>query len=103
MKHRTVILVTHHVDLVLPAVSWVVKLNEGQIEAQGTVAQLRESGALAMARVGQKEMQVTEEEVHATGEGESAEPKDPNKVARKLVDDEKKSTYVISFCSMIGC
>jgi energy-coupling factor transporter ATP-binding protein EcfA2 len=94
MKDRTVILVTHHVDLVLPAVSWVVKLNEGQVEAQGTVAQLRESGALAMARAGQKEMQVTEEEAPAAdgGESEGTGLKDPSKLARKLVDDEKKST-----------
>lgn len=96
MKHRTVVLVTHHVDLVLPAVSWVVKLHEGQIEAQGTVAQLRESGALAMSRVGQKELQVTEEEAPAEGEAQETGPKDPSKAARKLVDEEKKSTYVLS-------
>lgn len=94
MKHRTVVLVTHHVDLVLPAVSWVVKLNEGQIEAQGTVAQLRESGSLASTRAGQKEIELTEEEAPATTiEGEAqGGPKDPNKAARKLVDDETKST-----------
>jgi ABC-type multidrug transport system ATPase subunit len=92
MKHRTVVLVTHHVDLVLPAVSWVVKLYEGHIEAQGTVAQLRESGALSTVRSGQKEIELTEEVV--TGEIQSTGPKDPNKTARKLVEDEKKSTYV---------
>ncbi|QRV83260.1 ABC transporter [Ceratobasidium sp. AG-Ba] len=93
MKHRTVVLVTHHVDLVLPAVSWVVKMNEGQIEAQGTVAQLRESGALALSRAGQKELEVTEEEAPAVIEGTG--PKDPNKAARKLVDEEKKSTGTV--------
>ncbi|KAG8738112.1 hypothetical protein FRC10_007279 [Ceratobasidium sp. 414] len=92
MKHRTVVLVTHHVDLVLPAVSWVVKLYEGQIEAQGTVAQLRESGALAMARVGQKEIEITEQAPAAEGEIQGTGLKDPNKAARKLVDEEKKST-----------
>ncbi|KAG9075527.1 hypothetical protein FS749_012789, partial [Ceratobasidium sp. UAMH 11750] len=84
MKHRTVVLVTHHVDLVLPAVSWVVKLYEGQIEAQGTVAQLRESGALAMARVGQKELEITEQAPAAEGEIQGTGPKDPNKATRKL-------------------
>lgn len=100
MKHRTVVLVTHHVDLVLPAVSWVVKLNEGQIESQGTVAQLRESGSLASARVGQKDIEITEEEAPAavSGEGEAqGGPKDPSKTARKLVDDETKSTFVFLF------
>ncbi|KAF8598207.1 hypothetical protein BDV93DRAFT_498959 [Ceratobasidium sp. AG-I] len=85
MKHRTVVLVTHHVDLVLPAVSWVVKLNEGQIEAQGTVAQLRESGSLASARAGQKDIE---------GEVQGG-PRDPDRAARKLVDDEKKSTGTV--------
>ncbi|CAE6413166.1 unnamed protein product [Rhizoctonia solani] len=93
MKHRTVILVTHHVDLVLPAVSWVVKLYEGQIESQGTVAQLRESGALSSIRAGQKEIELTEEVITTeAGEDQTGGPKDPNKVARKLVDDEKKAS-----------
>ncbi|KAJ1301639.1 hypothetical protein OPQ81_008884 [Rhizoctonia solani] len=93
MKHRTVVLVTHHVDLVLPAVSWVVKLFEGQIESQGTVAQLRESGALSSIRTGQKEIELTEEIVAVEGdEDQTGGPKDPNKAARKLVEDEKKST-----------
>ncbi|CAE7216653.1 unnamed protein product, partial [Rhizoctonia solani] len=93
MKHRTVVLVTHHVDLVLPAVSWVVKLLEGQVEAQGTVAQLRESGELSAIREGQKGIELTEEVVtEESSEGPVGGPKDPNKVARKLVEDEKKST-----------
>ncbi|KAG8762089.1 hypothetical protein FRC11_011215 [Ceratobasidium sp. 423] len=93
MKHRTVVLVTHHVDLVLPAVSWVVKLFEGQIESQGTVAQLRESGALSSIRAGQKEIELTEEVATIEGsEGQTGGPKDPNKTARKLVEDEKKSS-----------
>ncbi|KAG9076565.1 hypothetical protein FRC06_009443, partial [Ceratobasidium sp. 370] len=45
MAHRTVVLVTHHTDLVLPIAGWVVKLHEGRVEAQGTVAQLRDSGS----------------------------------------------------------
>jgi energy-coupling factor transporter ATP-binding protein EcfA2 len=94
MKHRTVVLVTHHVDLVLPAVSWVVKLYEGQIESQGTVSQLRESGALSSIRTGQKEIELTEEVIATEGnDGETGGPKDPSKVARKLVEDEKKARY----------
>ncbi|KAG9119646.1 hypothetical protein FRC07_005246, partial [Ceratobasidium sp. 392] len=95
MKHRTVVLVTHHVDLVLPTVSWVVKLHEGQIEAQGTVEQLRESGALAMTRAGQKGIEITEEASAAEGEIQPTGPKDPNKTTRKLVDEEKKSTGTV--------
>ncbi|KAG9088490.1 hypothetical protein FS749_002131 [Ceratobasidium sp. UAMH 11750] len=89
MKNRTVVLVTHHVDLALPSVSWVVKLYEGQIEAQGTVAELRESGALASARAGQKEVQSGKQE--HLGDKNDTKPKD-TKDARKLVEDETKST-----------
>ncbi|KAH7334355.1 hypothetical protein B0J17DRAFT_770708 [Rhizoctonia solani] len=97
MKHRTVVLVTHHVDLVLPAVAWVIKLSEGQIEAQGTVAQLRESGELSAIRTGQKEIELTEEVVTIEGIEDQTGPKDPNKTARKLVEDEKKSTGTVKF------
>lgn len=104
MKHRTVVLVTHHIDLVLPAVSWVVKLYEGRIESQGTVAQLCESGVLSSARAEQSDMKVTEEGDAPTTKGESeaqAERKGPAKAARKLVDDEAKSTYVFLRCVSI--
>lgn len=42
MKQRTIILVTHHVDLVLPAASYLVHMSDGCIEYQGTVDNLRE-------------------------------------------------------------
>ncbi|KAG8737179.1 hypothetical protein FRC10_008487 [Ceratobasidium sp. 414] len=92
MAHRTVVLVTHHVDLILPIVGWVVKLREGRIEAQGTVAQLRDSGALALVREGQKVVHLAEKETPAVGRttGEN----DPNKPTSKLVENEAKSTCV---------
>ncbi|KAG8737214.1 hypothetical protein FRC10_008460 [Ceratobasidium sp. 414] len=89
MKHRTVVLVTHHVDLVLPSVSWVVKLHEGQIEVQGTTAELRESGALASAGASQKKVQNSKQE--HPGDMNDPKPKDAKDV-RKLVEDETKST-----------
>ncbi|KAF8594789.1 hypothetical protein BDV93DRAFT_501773 [Ceratobasidium sp. AG-I] len=98
MQHRTVVIVTHHVDLVLSAVSWVVKLHEGRIESQGTVDQLRESGSLRAVRADQNDMNVAKEEVLASTEGENEAqggPKDPAKAARKLVDEETKSTGAV--------
>ncbi|KAG8746879.1 hypothetical protein FRC12_014196 [Ceratobasidium sp. 428] len=88
MKDRTVVLVTHHVDLVLPLVSWVVKLNEGRIEAQGTVANLRASGALVSANSHRTTVQGSKTE-HSVAKDDTKvkEPKD----AKKLVEDEKKS------------
>jgi ABC-type methionine transport system ATPase subunit len=91
MRHRTVVLVTHHVDLVLPVVGWIVKLHEGRIVAQGTVVQLRELGALAVARESQT-LHSTQQEAPVVGEVE--EKKDSNKIVNKLVEDEGKSACV---------
>ncbi|KAG9090416.1 hypothetical protein FRC07_012119, partial [Ceratobasidium sp. 392] len=62
MKHRTVVLVTHHVGLVLPIVGWVVKLRTGRIEMQGTATDLRRSGKLTMVREEQKAVHFAEEQ-----------------------------------------
>lgn len=40
LAHRTVVLVTHHVDLVLPLAGYLVKMQDGSIETQGTVSDL---------------------------------------------------------------
>ncbi|KAF8748762.1 P-loop containing nucleoside triphosphate hydrolase protein [Rhizoctonia solani] len=50
LNNRTVVLVTHHVDLVLSSAGWLVQLNEGRIGIQGTPQQLREAGALLQTR-----------------------------------------------------
>lgn len=80
----------HHVDLVLPVASWVVKLHEGRIEAQETVAQLRESGLLSLARKRQNEW--AEDGDAIVEEVVVAETMSEKKSVRKLVDEEKKST-----------
>ncbi|QRW04429.1 ABC transporter [Ceratobasidium sp. AG-Ba] len=90
MKHRTVVLVTHHVDLVLPFVSWVVKLYEGRIEAQGTAQELRDSSALASGTVTRKEPLVQKQE--AAANIQETKPEAKKDTAKKLVQDETKST-----------
>lgn len=47
MLHRTIILVTHHVDLVLPVTHYLVRMAEGQVEYQGTVDSLYEERLLS--------------------------------------------------------
>jgi len=39
-------LVSHHVELLLPITDYIVRILDGRIDAQGTPAELRESGAL---------------------------------------------------------
>ncbi|KAJ7742770.1 hypothetical protein B0H16DRAFT_1423196 [Mycena metata] len=46
LAHRTVILVTHHVELVLPGAHYVVRVLDGRIDAQGTVEELHARGLL---------------------------------------------------------
>jgi ABC-type sulfate/molybdate transport systems ATPase subunit len=40
------ILVSHHVELLLPITDYIVRILDGRIDSQGTPAELRESGAL---------------------------------------------------------
>ena len=46
MRNRTVVLVTHHVELVLPGTYYLVRMLDGRIDVQGTVKDLRSSGML---------------------------------------------------------
>ncbi|KAJ7715183.1 hypothetical protein B0H16DRAFT_1678542 [Mycena metata] len=46
LANRTVILVTHHVELVLPGAHYVVRVLDGRIDAQGTVEELHARGLL---------------------------------------------------------
>ncbi|CAE7143619.1 unnamed protein product [Rhizoctonia solani] len=90
LRNRTVVVVTHHIDLVLPAAGWLVQLNDGRVEAQGTLQQLRESGAILQARdldTRQFTIEETVDEDHAANNAEIEK-----KPAKKLVDDEARST-----------
>ncbi len=46
MKDRTVILVTHHLDLVLAGAAYLVRVVDGQIDCAGTPEELRSQGML---------------------------------------------------------
>ncbi|KAJ1602920.1 hypothetical protein NDA14_002008 [Ustilago hordei] len=47
LRGRTVVLVTHHVEAVLPHVAQVVMLEEGHIRASGTAGELKAEGLLS--------------------------------------------------------
>ncbi|ORX56336.1 hypothetical protein DM01DRAFT_1018486 [Hesseltinella vesiculosa] len=51
LRHRTVVLVTHHVRLCLPAAQYLVKVEQGRVAGHGHIAALRSSGEL-LALVG---------------------------------------------------
>ncbi|KAJ6593252.1 multidrug resistance-associated ABC transporter [Mycena capillaripes] len=93
LAHRTVVLVTHHVELVLPGAHYLVRMLDGRIDTQGTVKELRAQGVLddiaheAAVEVKKEEL-VVAKEVTAS----DADAKDPEqtKTPRKLVEDEHR-------------
>jgi ABC-type sulfate/molybdate transport systems ATPase subunit len=107
LKDRTVVLVTHHVELVLPGAQYVVRMLDGRIDAQGTVSDLRKQGILddiahsETAEVAAEKAPDTTEVAAEGAESEvpvvAVEAKDVNKTQggkkpRKLVSDEKRET-----------
>lgn len=106
MRHRTVVLVTHHVELVLPGTYYLVRMLDGRVDIQGTVKELRASGQLdhitleaAVEVQEEKEAEAVEEarkEVAeaAAGNGsqEAGETKKDKKKPRKLIKDEERET-----------
>ena len=98
MTNRTVILVTHHVELVLPGAYYIVRMLDGRIDVQGTVKELRESGALSdieieavvEERKAEEEQQEKAVEKDPAVEGEIAEGAEAKKKPRKLIKDEER-------------
>ncbi|KAF8502971.1 hypothetical protein JB92DRAFT_3123623 [Gautieria morchelliformis] len=46
LEHRTIVLVTHNVELVLPGAYYLVRMLDGRIDVQGTAEELRRQGTL---------------------------------------------------------
>lgn len=99
------VLVTHHVDLVLPGAHYLVRMLDGRIDTQGTVEQLREQGVLediafdAAVDKNLDEAALTESKGAEANEGDvtpdgSLEATSPtqDKKPRKLVKDEHRET-----------
>ncbi|KZO90715.1 hypothetical protein CALVIDRAFT_542481 [Calocera viscosa TUFC12733] len=106
MEDRTVVLVTHHVDLVLPAAYYLVRMLDGRIDTQGTTKELREKGVLSQIVVEETAKAQEEDQQADAAEGkdpeveavEGAKPangaaSEPTKVKkpRRLVEDETKA------------
>ncbi|KAH9996005.1 P-loop containing nucleoside triphosphate hydrolase protein [Russula vinacea] len=100
LANRTVILVTHHVELVLPSAYYLVRMLDGRIDTQGTLTELRAQGVLDEI--------TNSEEVNVYGNEQEAAAKTPDaeeiaaeavggspiaietKKPRKLVKDEER-------------
>ncbi|KAF8879657.1 ATP-binding cassette transporter [Gymnopilus junonius] len=118
MKGRTVILVSHHVQLCAPGAAYIVTLDNGRIQFQGSKEAFYDSGVLAsLLQSSQAEENDDKEEKEQLEEAETkvlAEPTDSQsessstvvsrpvsvklekKPARKLVEEEKRAVGRIS-------
>lgn len=86
---RQQVLVTHHVELVLPGAYYFVRMLDGQIDVQGNIQGLRTQGVLVGIEH-DTAVGVHQEEIHAPEESTVAEGSDTD--AKKAVADEKKLT-----------
>ncbi|OCF78519.1 ATP-binding cassette transporter [Kwoniella mangroviensis CBS 8886] len=99
LKGRTVILVSHHVELLLPSSDYLIRILDGRIDAQGTPDELRTAGeleglvALEEAEVTKSEAIVAKEEVEEEVETVDAAEKKVKKKGpgKKLVQDEERA------------
>ncbi|KAF7979956.1 hypothetical protein HWV62_40400 [Athelia sp. TMB] len=98
LANRTVVLVTHHVELVIPGAHYLVRMLDGRIDTQGTIKDLRAQGVLGPIM---KDENVTLEQEkplesietiqpHVPLEGKG-KPSDGTKKPRKLVEDEHRA------------
>jgi len=111
MEGRTVILVSHHVQLCAPGASYIVALDNGRVQFQGDRDAFYASGVInglvqSGAAAGQEEEDevkvpsaeelaeattVTPSETSSTIATAVADPKPDKKVPRKLVEEEKRA------------
>ncbi|KAF9459383.1 multidrug resistance-associated ABC transporter [Collybia nuda] len=92
LANRTVILVTHHVELVLPGAYYLVRMLDGRIDTQGTIKDLRAQGILEEIThdaAAEMEKDGMVEEAPVLDEDEEKKAKDPKK-PRKLIKDEHR-------------
>lgn len=102
------ILVTHHVELVLPGTHYLIRMLDGRIDTQGTVKDLRARGVLdeithdEAAEVAKEEQEAAEgsaievaqsDEPEAEAEGQTTKGKSP----RKLIEEEHRETGTVKW------
>lgn len=95
MKNRTCVLVTHHVRLCIPTAKYIVLMNNGEINAQGSVQQLREQGLLSLVLEEDEDQNVDSSDSDTVNDndlGSSSNIAKPNPVRRKSTANDLKSS-----------
>lgn len=103
LRSRTVVLVTHHIELVLPGAYYVVRMLDGRVDLQGTARELRarrvlddiaQEGALISKEIGEDVIVETSTGDDGTGIGKVLEAEaetTTRKEPRKFVKDEERA------------
>lgn len=104
MQERTVILVSHHVQLCVPGASYIVALDNGRVQFEGSRDSFQNSAVMrtlvhSMGADGKNQVtEVLEEKIEADQASESSstiasppEVKAEKKPPRKLVEEEKRA------------
>lgn len=100
LSGRTVIIVSHHVELLLPVAGYIVRILDGRIDAQGTPSALRDAGeleglvALEESKVEQQAVKVEAAEEEVVEPEKKEKKKGPGK---KLVQDEDRPVGVVKW------
>lgn len=88
------IIVSHHVELLLPVATALLRVVDGRIETQGTIEELQTRGDLVSIVAHEKTAVPEEESVIVETTEEEKDPMDatagPKHEARKLVKDEER-------------
>lgn len=87
LAHRTVILVTHHVELVLPGAGYIIRMLDGRIDTQGSVSELRKRGILQEIAAQEKKEIIASPEDPKVDEA----PEKEKKKAKKLIEEEERA------------
>ncbi|KAG8943314.1 hypothetical protein FRC04_002938 [Tulasnella sp. 424] len=95
MKDRTILLVTHHVSLCLPAAAYIVELHNGAIYRQGSVQDLKERGQLEDVIATEDHPEAPESEPEEDGnEADQIAPDEDHTKAKalgKFIEDEHRA------------
>ncbi|KZV94275.1 P-loop containing nucleoside triphosphate hydrolase protein [Exidia glandulosa HHB12029] len=102
MRGRTIVLVTHHFASVLPVASWVVKMDNGRITAQGTVNDLRASGDLEEIVKAERREELAQQEAVKEEAMDDKVAEGEKKPAKKLVEAETKATGSVRLAVYTG-
>lgn len=103
LDNRRVIIVSHHVELLIPIAHSLLRVVDGRVETQGSINELRARGDLSSI-VATEQTAVPDEAAvvpEASTEADTveivAQASEPKKEARKLVKDEEREVGNVSW------